>query len=97
MKDLLSYKNSTALVIIQYSMEFIWEIEWYKIYNGDKIQTPILIDEKWNKSEISLDDYALKLWSASDYPTRLDMQKALVDLLPKELPYAVREFLVFQF
>lgn len=97
MKNILSYKTSTDLVIIKIAMEFICEIEWYKIYRGDKIQTPILVDGNWNKFEIKLDDYAIKLWSASKYPTRLEMEKALVDLLPKELPYNVREFLVFQY
>ena len=70
------------------------EIEWYKIYEGDKARSYNLINENWKKFEINMEEYSLKLlWKT--FPTRLEERKAFIEVLPKELPYKVREFLVF--
>jgi len=68
------------------------EIEWYKLYKEDTRNWKLVKD--WEESFINMREYIEKL-EYSDYENRLAFMKQLIEILPKEYPYSVREYIVF--
>ena len=69
------------------------EREWYTVYEY-KTMEALVIDSKWKKYRIDIVKYLEKI-TQTDFKTRLAYMEAVVDSLPKELPYLIRKFLVF--
>lgn len=76
-------------------MEYIWKIEWYKIYKTDKPRYRRIV-KNWMEIFVDVKKYAETL-ECSNYETRLDNMKAIINILPEELPYEVREYIVFNY
>lgn len=70
-------------------------IDWFKIYEFDYKKNQTKVEDKdWKIFIIDFKEIRKKL-KATDYWTRFEFENAMVDLLPKELPHSVREYIVF--
>ena len=69
------------------------EREWYTVYDY-KIMEALVRDNKWKEYHINITKYLEKILQ-TDFRTRYAYMEAVVNSLPKELPYSIRKFLVF--
>lgn len=76
-------------------MDALLEIEGFTIYKY-KVDEAKVIGPDNKEFFIKFQDYRKKI-NCEDYGTRYEYKMALVDLLPDELPYKVRMFLIFSY
>ena len=73
--------------------KFLWEKDWFKIYIEWAFWV-VVEDKDWKEYKYDMEELRKKV-KARDYWTKAEMYEAMAKLMWEELPYDVRECVLY--